>query len=251
MRRRSALYYVAGAVCWALWHRRFAGVASQEPAFPRNARRLSSAVAVAAAAWILFTPATLLASRGDGRLHVTFLDVGQGDAMFIVFPRGQTMVVDAGGLTASASFDIGDRVVAPVIRRAGFRRLDYLVLTHGDPDHIGGAASLLEEFRPREVWEGIPVPRFEPLTRLRVAAQAQGARWANVYANSRIVIDGVEVVCPPSKDRRLGAAEGPQRRLDGPRAPLARCVGAADRRHRQGSGARDRARHSGVRGCAS
>ena len=189
-----ALYYVAGAVCWALWHRRFVGIASQEAAFPRNARRLSSAAAVAAAAWILFTPATLLASRGDGRLHVRFLDVGQGDAMFIVFPRGQTMAVDAGGLTASASFDIGARVVAPVIRRAGFRRLDYFVLTHGDPDHIGGAASLLEEFRPREVWEGIPVPRFEPLTRLRVAAQAQGARWANVYANSRIAIDDVEVV---------------------------------------------------------
>ena len=189
-----ALYYVAGVVCWALWRRRFAGVASQEPAFPRNARRFSSAVAVGAAAWILFTPSTLLASRGDGRLHVTFLDVGQGDAIFIVFPRGQTMAVDAGGLAGAASFDVGDRVVAPVIRRAGFRRLDYLVLTHGDPDHIGGAAALVEEFRPREVWEGIPVPRFEPLTRLRVAAQAQGARWANVYANSRIEIDGVEVL---------------------------------------------------------
>jgi competence protein ComEC len=68
------------------------------------------------------------------------------------------------------------------------------VLTHGDPDHIGGAAALLEEFRPREVWEGIPVPRFEPLTRLRLAAEAQGTRWANVYVNSRIAIDEVEVV---------------------------------------------------------
>jgi len=189
-----ALYYGAGVVCWALWRRRLIGVASQEPVSARTIRRLSSAVAALAAASILFTPATLLASRGDGRLHVSFLDVGQGDAIFIVFPRGQTMAVDAGGLAASASFEIGDRVVAPVIRRAGFRRLDYLVLTHGDPDHIGGAAALLEEFRPREVWEGIPVPRFEPMTRLRLAAQAQGARWANVYANSRVAIDGVEVV---------------------------------------------------------
>src|SRR6185436_11532207 len=144
--------------------------------------------------WILANPASLVAARGDGQLHVSFLDVGQGDATFIAFPGGRTMLVDAGGLATSASFDVGDRVVAPVIRRAGFRRLDYLVLTHGDPDHIGGAASLLEEFRPREVWEGIPVPRFEPLTRLRVAAQARGARWANVYANSRVAIDGVEVL---------------------------------------------------------
>jgi competence protein ComEC len=188
------VYYVAGAACLALWRRRFAGVASQEPASPRVVRRLSAAVASAAAVWILVNPAALFAARGDGALHVAFLDVGQGDATFIVFPRGKTMLVDAGGLAASASFDIGDRVVAPVLRRAGFRRLDYLVLTHGDPDHIGGATSILDEFRPREVWEGIPVPRFEPLTQLRVAAQATGARWANVYATSRTVIDDVEVI---------------------------------------------------------
>jgi competence protein ComEC len=188
-----ALYYSAGIGCCLLWRRRFAGVASQEPRTARALRRVAGAVAGCAAFGIVANPLPLPA-RGDGNLHVAFLDVGQGDAIFIVFPRGRTMVVDCGGLMSSASFDIGDRVVAPVIRRAGFRRVDYLVLTHGDPDHIGGAGSILAEFRPREVWEGIPVPRFEPLTRLRVAAQAQGARWANVYADDRVAIDGVEVI---------------------------------------------------------
>jgi competence protein ComEC len=84
-------------------------------------------------------------------------------------------------------------VVAPVLRDAGFRRIDYVALTHGDPDHIGGAAAIVREFRPREVWEGIPVPRSEALTALRVAAQAGGARWANVYRGDRIAIEGVEV----------------------------------------------------------
>ena len=110
-------------------------------------------------------------ARGDGRLHVTFLDVGQGDAALVRFPRGAAMLVDAGGLTGS-SFDIGDRVVAPVLRAAGVRRLDAVVLTHGDPDHIGGAASVIREFRPRQVWEGIVVPSFEPLRALRAEAQA-------------------------------------------------------------------------------
>src|SRR5207249_8514269 len=85
-------------------------------------------------------------------------------------------------------------VVAPVVRDAGFRRLDYVALTHGDPDHIGGAGSILREFRPREVWEGIPVPRFEPLTALRLATQAAGARWANVHAGDRLVSGDVEIV---------------------------------------------------------
>ena len=155
-----------------------------------------------AAVWILAEPWTLIASRGDGRLHVTFIDVGQGDAAFVRFPRGATLLVDAGGLSGSSTFDIGDRVVAPVLRDAGVRRLDVLALTHGDPDHIGGAASIMREFRPREAWEGIPVPRFEPLRALRDEAQQRGVRWANVTAGDRIVVDDVEVAVrhPPAAD---------------------------------------------------
>jgi len=52
----------------------------------------------------------------------------------------------------------------------------------------------LREFGPREVWEGIPVPRADTLTLLRLEAQPAGARWANVYAGDHIAIDGVEVV---------------------------------------------------------
>src|SRR3989454_517071 len=162
----------------------------------RRSTRASGAVgaiAIASALWILTDPRTLLAARGDGRLHVTFLDVGQGDAILVRFPRGSTLLVDAGGLAFSSSFDIGDRVVAPVIRDAGFRRLDVVALTHGDPDHIGGVASIIDEFRPREVWEGIPVPRSEPLTALRRLTQSIGSRWANVYARDRTFIDEVHV----------------------------------------------------------
>jgi competence protein ComEC len=151
-------------------------------------------VAGAAALWILIDPRTLVASRGDGRLHVTFIDVGQGDAAFVRFPHGSTLLVDSGGLASASTFDIGDRVVAPVLRAAGVRRLDYVLLTHGDPDHIGGASSIIGEFRPREVWEGIPVPRFVPLAEARIQTQVSGARWANVYAGDHIVLDEVDVI---------------------------------------------------------
>ena len=116
------------------------------------------------------------------------------------------MLVDAGGLSTSASFDIGDRVVAPVIRDAGFRRIDYLALTHGDPDHVGGATAILREFRPRELWEGIPVPRSETLTALGLATRKMGSRAANVYAGDRLRADGVEIVAwhpsPPEWERQ-------------------------------------------------
>jgi competence protein ComEC len=181
-------------VWWLFWRRRVEIVGSRESSRARFLRRAAAAIAAGAALWILIDPHTLIATRGDGRLHVTAIDVGQGDAIFVVFPYGSTLLVDAGGLSSSSAFDVGDRVVAPVIRDAGFRRLDLVALTHGDPDHVGGAAAIVEEFRPREVWEGTPVPRSEPLARLRSLAQARGARWANVCAGDHVLVDEVDVI---------------------------------------------------------
>jgi competence protein ComEC len=173
-----AVYYGALAVIWFR---------------PRS--RVPPIAAAAAAVWIVAQPWTLAAAAGDGRLHVTFLDVGQGDSAFLRFPHGATLLVDAGGLVSSGSgFDIGDRVVAPPLRIAGVRRLDSLVLTHGDPDHIGGAGAILREFRPREVWEGIPVPRFEPLAALRATSEGLGLRWTNVRTGDHANIDGVDII---------------------------------------------------------
>jgi competence protein ComEC len=186
------LAYYGALGAWWILRRRRANVGSAESGVARRARGAAACLAVATALWILLDPRTILASRGDGRLHVTFVDVGQGDAIFAVFPHGSTLLVDTGGLSSS-SFDIGDRVVAPVIRDTGFYRLDFVALTHGDPDHINGAVSILEEFRPREIWEGIPVPRSAPLTALRQLAHETGSEWRTVYAGTRQVIDDVEV----------------------------------------------------------
>src|SRR5206468_6780063 len=167
-----AVYYTSIAVSWIGW-RTSLRIADSHPTahsprrgdpgcgmriengkwhrLGRSAKRAilrgSIAVALASAAWILLDPTSLASSRGDGRVHATFIDVGQGDAAFVRFPHGTTLLVDAGGLGFESTFDIGDRVVAPVLREGGVRRLDVLALTHGDPDHIGGARAIVREFR--------------------------------------------------------------------------------------------------------
>jgi competence protein ComEC len=157
------------------------------------------------AIWIAGEPWTVSASA-DGMLRVTFIDVGQGDAALVRFPRGATMLLDAGGLASASSFDIGERIVAPVLRHAGLRRLESVAITHGDLDHAGGAASIVREFRPRDVWEGVPVPRLPVLQDLRTAAADAGARWVNVQAGDLVTIDGVEIVArhpePPDWERQ-------------------------------------------------
>ncbi len=187
------IYYASMAACWALWRRRRGISGNAELRLVARVRRAAMAATLVSGVWILGQPWALLAARGDGLLHVTFLDVGQGDSLLLRFPHGSTMLVDAGGLGGSPGFDIGDRVVAPVLRDRGLRHLDYVVLTHGDTDHIGGAAAVVREFRPREVWEGIPVPRFEPLAALRVGAEVVGAHWRNVYRGDRLSVDGVDI----------------------------------------------------------
>ena len=141
--------------------------------------------------------------RGAGRLGVPQVSAAA--------PRCSS--TPAASSRAASGFDIGDRVVAPPLRIAGVRRLDSLVLTHGDPDHIGGAGSILREFRPREVWEGIPVPRFEPLATLRATAGELGLRWTNVRTGDRVEHRRGGRRRRAPGPCRLGAAARAQRRL--------------------------------------
>jgi len=86
----------------------------------------------------------------EGRLRVTFLDVGQGDAAFIELPDGKTMLIDGGG--AYGNFDLGRVAVAPYLWDTGHRRIDYLAASHPQLDHMGGLVYLAKKFRIGEVW---------------------------------------------------------------------------------------------------
>jgi len=74
-------------------------------------------------------------------LTVSVIDVGQGDAILLQLPGGTSMLVDAGPRTPT--FDAGQRVVAPLLRRLGVDRITYLVLTHAHADHAGGLDGVL------------------------------------------------------------------------------------------------------------
>lgn len=134
-------------------------------------------------------------------LRVTFLDVGQGDAALVQFPGRKYMLVDAGGAPGS-TFDVGGRIVAPALWALGCSRLDYFALTHGDPDHIGGAPTIVADFLPREIWDGVPVLLHEPLRRLRELASAHALPWRALQAGDSIDIQGVRlsVLHPPLPD---------------------------------------------------
>lgn len=68
--------------------------------------------------------------------QVDFIDVGNGDSIFVRTPGGTTLLVDGGD--ASEFTDAGERAVLPFLYANGVSRLDYVVVSHSDRDHIGG-----------------------------------------------------------------------------------------------------------------
>jgi competence protein ComEC len=95
-----------------------------------------------------------------GALEMTAIDVGQGDSIFLAFPKGNTLLIDAGGLPfwTHSQMDIGEDVVSPYLWARGISHLDAIALTHAHQDHMGGLPAVIANFRPRELWlpQGIP-----------------------------------------------------------------------------------------------
>jgi competence protein ComEC len=97
-------------------------------------------------------------TRGDGRLRVTVLDVGQGDAIVVETPDGRVVVVDAGA-GGPWRLDAGERAVAPFLWNRGVLALHATLTTHADIDHAGGMASLRRLFSVTERWDDAAHPR--------------------------------------------------------------------------------------------
>jgi competence protein ComEC len=190
------LYYTAVAVAIAV---------VRPGAAWRRGRAAAIAIAGALLVWTIAAPWALIRDRGDGRLHVTMIDVGQGDAMLVTFPNGRRLGVDTGGVSLTGEFDIGNRVLGPALRARGIVRIDALAITHADPDHVGGAPSIVRDFAPREIWWGVPVPAHAPTDRLRQEADRVGAAWRTLQRGDRVTIGGVEVLThhpmPPDWER--------------------------------------------------
>ncbi len=92
-----------------------------------------------------------LKGQHRGRLTLTAVDVGQGNAILVQFPGGKRLLVDGGGFFDD-TFDVGKYVVAPFLWKERISRIDTVVLTHPHPDHLQGLLFILENFNVSEVW---------------------------------------------------------------------------------------------------
>jgi competence protein ComEC len=141
-----------------------------------------------------------------GVLEVTTIDVGQADSILVVTPDGHTLLVDAAGSIGPgvSEFDFGEDVVSPYLWARGITRLDAVALTHAHSDHIGGMSSVLENFRPRELWVG-PNALTSTLRHLLRQASEQGTTVVYRRGGDRFAFGGATVrVLSPPRDWKTG-----------------------------------------------
>ncbi len=89
----------------------------------------------------------------EGAMHITVADVGQGSAV-LVRTRKHLLVHDAGPQYSRDS-EAGTRVLLPLLRAQATRRIDLLMLSHRDTDHVGGAAALLAALPVTALWSSL------------------------------------------------------------------------------------------------
>jgi competence protein ComEC len=130
--------------------------------------------------------------------EVTMIDVGQGDSILIHYPFGKgTYLIDTGGTIqfeedewkkAAKPFEVGRDVVVPFLKGKGITKLDKLILTHGDTDHIGGTLALLKEIKVTQIlMPSVAEPSKSELTiiqeaknrGIQVVMVADGSQWEN------------------------------------------------------------------------
>lgn len=151
--------------------------------------------AAASATLLLILGRPFPAEIHPGELELTMLDVGQGDANFIVTPGGSTILIDTGGLgaySATTRLDTGEDIVAPYLWHRGFRRIDVLILSHLDFDHAGGAPAILRSFRPRALWLPIFPSQHQLWDRVSATAADLGIQPELRSAGDTWEVDGVQ-----------------------------------------------------------
>ncbi len=133
-------------------------------------------IAANAAAWS--------AALGRRQVEICFLDVGQGDAAFLRFPNGRSMLVDGG--SRSFGFDYGKRVLLPFLKARNVRSIDAMVVSHPHLDHIGGLVTVLEELEVRHLLDAGQSCDSWAALRLRELAVEKGTRYHRVAAGDSI-----------------------------------------------------------------
>jgi beta-lactamase superfamily II metal-dependent hydrolase len=195
------LYYVvlASALVWWLARRPLAGGAQASTTGPQHSRLRTQHVLLGAAGFALILVWVVASSQPDGLLHVSFLDVGPGNATLIRTPSGQVVVID-GGPGASALIDALGRSLPFYQHEVALG-----VLSRAADENLVGLVSMLEHYHANVLVAPATIPHSTASERWRALIAEQAIPVTVAAANMRIDLgDGVQLVVLEGGDEATG-----------------------------------------------
>ncbi|HVF55944.1 MAG TPA: ComEC/Rec2 family competence protein, partial [Pyrinomonadaceae bacterium] len=167
----------------------------------------------------------LSAGRPDGRLRIDFLDVGQGDSALLTMPDGTTLLIDGGGrprfdtrgfseddegsgdLFERDSRGVGGAVVSEYLWWRGLDRVDFVLATHADADHMDGLNDVARNFKVGAALVGRAPPSDDEYTRFAASSKREGVPVYLVGRGDSFRFGEVtaDVLWPPRVDRDSSA----------------------------------------------
>ena len=139
---------------------------------------------------------TSAAPNSESKLIVHFLDVGQGDSIFIELPNGRTMLVDAGE-------NYHGQGIIDYVQTIGYHKLDYVVATHPHEDHIGSMPYIVRNFEIGSIYMPDVTANTATFESLLKAIKAKGLRVKNGRTGVHIIKDGeltADIIAPDKPD---------------------------------------------------
>lgn len=137
----------------------------------------------------------------DRTATVSVLDVGQGDAILIRTGSGKHILIDGGGTVSFRKqeekwrergdpFEVGRKVLVPLLKQRGIRSLDLVIATHLDTDHIGGLRAVVDSVPVKRIWWNGTISRSQPALELLGAALKRDIPMYRVEAGTSWTPDG-------------------------------------------------------------
>jgi competence protein ComEC len=165
---------------------------------------MSFKIGVALVFLLLIAPVLFFVLSSEKTLTVSFLDVGQGDAIFIESPTGKQMLID-GGANGAVLRELG-KVMPP-----WDRTIDIILATHPDADHIGGLSSIFERYEVKHYFLSGAIKNTNPVKELEGSVVHESGLMSHVsHRGTTIDMGGgvlVEILYPDRDISQLDANE--------------------------------------------
>ena len=132
---------------------------------------------------------------------INFIDVGQGDSTLITTQYNKKILIGGGGSEFGSTFDVGEKTLLPYLLKKKIHKLDYVIISHFDSDHVGGILTILEKLNVKNIIIGKQFEKSENYEEFIKVIQDKKMKIYNVEAGQRINIDKdtyIDILWPDS-----------------------------------------------------